>query len=127
MNPGKYLQKKLGGQGVSLPVLKRDLASKVSSNANQKLQQMVSDQYIPKSPFVEAGFFLAIIPLCLVVSAILAILGSICSYRRTRFGLCVVNYSVRPLQNVFTFSLLIYAQQFGYVYFVLSAVQQKVF
>lgn len=30
MNPGKYLQKKLGGQGVSLPVLKRDLATHVS-------------------------------------------------------------------------------------------------
>ena len=79
-----------------------------------------------KNPLAEAGFFLMLMFISLMMAIGLALIGSTV-YRCGKIGKWIEVNVIRRLKHVFMFSLLIFAQQFGYVYFVLAGINKKVF
>jgi hypothetical protein len=80
---------------------------------------MVSERYIPKSPLVETGFFLTLVVICLLLSMSLISI-ELCLGKLGAKHTWFLRNIIGPLKRVFMFNLLIQAQQFGYVYFVLA-------
>lgn len=79
-----------------------------------------------KNPLAEAGFFLMLMFVSFIMAIGLAIIGS-SMYRCGKIGQWIEKNVISRLKHVFMFSLLIFAQQFGYVYFVLAGINKQVF
>jgi len=74
----------------------------------------------------EAGFFIIVMIGCLIMSLLIVSTAYALSMAGPG-GRWIAEKMVNPLKRIFTFNLLIQAEQFGYVYFVLAGIQQKVF
>ena len=127
LNPAKFFNKMLAGKSEStVPVLTRRLQNLTEPTKSQTVQKMVSMQFVPKNPIIETGFFVLIILLCILISISLLIFSELSS----KLGACgkFFNfYMLGPLKRIFMVNLMIQAQLFGYIYFVLSGIKQKVF